>query len=82
MNENMVTISVEEYRDMVENVERFNVLLMGIYSDATLGWSGKQISFSNDIINTLMRVLDSANYGITLKKLQKESEEKKNVSDI
>lgn len=85
-----VTIPTGTFKELIKDQDPFHILVNCIYTDASLGWNGKYIKFSDDTINAFLSVLDAENYGNILKRLQAEAEEKKqertggnkNVSDI
>lgn len=77
-----VTIPKGTFKELIKEQDPFHILMNCIYTDASLSWNGKYIKFSDDTINEFLSVLDAENYENTLKKLQKEEEEKKNVGNI
>ena len=70
-----VTITVEEYKSLVEKAQKLDLMADAFEDAATLDYSGKKLSIYGDTFDMVLRMLDHDAYTARLHELQKKMEE-------
>lgn len=79
--ENMVLVSLDEYRSLIENANELDILLSAILSSAKLNYSEDGLRFSDEHISTIVSAISPKSYEIKFAKLKKEKEIKNESVD-
>lgn len=70
-----VTISVEEYKSLVEKAQKLDLMADALEDAATLDYSGKKLSIYGDSFDAVLKIIDHDAYTARLHELQKMKEE-------
>jgi hypothetical protein len=70
-----VTITVEEYKHLVEKAQKLDLMVDAIFDEATLNYNGERLSFYSDPLDTMLKVLEHDTYTTRLHELQAKNEE-------
>ena len=66
-----VCIPVEEYVDLIETNQFFDVLLDTLFMNARLSWNETSLSFDDGSLGVILRAYNSRRYDGTINRLQK-----------
>lgn len=70
-----VTITVDEYKNLVERACKHDMLIDALLDAADLDYSHKKLSVFSDILDMTLRTLEHDSYTARLHELQAEKEE-------
>lgn len=73
--EEMVTMSVVRYAELIRTEKQFDILTNCLMNGATLGYNGTYLRFSDDDTNAIIRALFPNAYKNKLNELAKAKEE-------
>lgn len=70
-----VTITVEEYKSLVEKAQKLDLMADALEDAATLDYSGKKLSIYGDSFDAVLKIIDHDAYTARLHELQAKEEE-------
>lgn len=80
MEEN-VTITLAEYRALVEDRWMLTTILMTLYKGTKLNYGGDGLIYDDSQINAVLGVVDPEAFNRTVTELKKREEKKRNVGE-
>ena len=70
-----VTISMDEYKSFIEKATKHEMMVNAIFDVATLHYNGDKLSFYDNTLDNVLKVLEHDTYTARLHELQAEKEE-------
>ena len=70
-----VTISIDEYKSLIETASKHELMVDAIFDAATLNYNGEKLSFYADQLDNMLKVLEHDTYTARLHELQAKEEE-------
>lgn len=64
-----IKISLEEYKNLVRDVNTYNFMTNLMFTSAKIGWDGK-LEFDNDIICSIMQAAEPETFAAVLEELK------------
>lgn len=67
-----VTLTLEEYNELVDDSVKLQLLLSACFIDSTLSYDGKALRFRDDNINVALQIIDNARHRSRMRVLEAE----------
>lgn len=68
--EQTITITIDEYKELILKGNHFDIVLDTIYDNAMLNYNGKELTFETETVRNILKVLDYEMYQKVLKEKQ------------